>query len=500
MEGGLYGFDVVYDEYLRYRESDMGNNTNAIGKLFEVFASKTLAQATESSFVAAHPAAICFTPDGQIVFGGDVYSRQKTWTGSQAEYDAIESKDANTTYYVNHPDPSERRVYVGETLVMGAGADPNFVGLVYGGAQTFYFSPQGRGFDYKGEWETVTSDSNGNFSAAVSDAQLGSFSESWFFNKDGTRFSNITEIQKFPKILSSDMKYAFAAQQLDSFDGSGMEFAKTADSSWAWDGMLSNNLHLMEANCKGMPISGNCKEMFKNCELLETVRFDDVSMVADATEMFSGCTKLASVGIDAGEGWFTGLNCGDKMFSGCEGLAYRGVFVLGTMMPELHSAKEMFSHTCFKEIKQYTQVENVGTGFYLFGRTRGDIDICNLFAYNAVLEKVHHPIYCHGISVDGLSSLLSPFFMCTSLKYAVISGLSSRVNGKTPYNPLCGAPQWGSEDDAQCVIDTLLTYSEDASANAEPVDVMLDKAVADRLSLDVLNQISAKGYRITTIY
>ena len=477
----------------------MGNNTNAIGKPFEVFASKTLAQATEPSFVAAHPAAICFTPEGQIVFCGDVYSRQKTWTGSQAEYDAIESKDANTTYYVNHPDPSERRVYVGETLVMGAGADPNFVGLVYGGAQTFYFSPLGRGLNYKGEWETVTSDSNGNFSAAVSDARRDYGTESWFFNEDGTQFTNITEIRKFPKILGSNMKYAFAEQQLDSFDGSGMEFAKAADTSWEWVGMLSSNLHLMEANCKGMPIGGDCKEMFMCCENLETVVFDDVSEVTAATGMFNGCTKLASVGIDAGEGWFTGLNNGDRMFYGCEGLAYRGVFVLGSAMPELYNANYMFSHTCFKEIKQHTTVENVGTGFYLFGRTRGDIDIRSLFAYNTVLEKVHHPIYCHGISVDGLSSLLSPFFMCTSLKYAVISGLSSRVNGQTPYNPLCGAPLWGSEDNAQCVIDTLLTYSEDASANAEPVDVMLDKAVADRLSLDVKAQISAKGYRITTI-
>lgn len=475
----------------------MGNNTNAIGKPFEVFASKTLAQATESSFVAAHPAAICFTPDGQIVFGGDVYSRQKTWTGSQAEYDAIESKDANTTYYINHPDPSERRVYVGETLVMGAGADPNFVGLVYGGggAQTFYFSPQGRGLDYKGEWETVTSDSNGNFSAAVSDAQLGSLSSCLFFNEDGTRFSNITEIQKFPKILSSNMQYAFADQQLDSFDGSGMEFAKAADNSWAWVGMLSSNLHLMEANCKNMPIGGDCKEMFKGCENLETVGFDDVSEVTDATEMFSGCKKLASVGIDAGEGWFTSLLYGDRMFYYCEGLSYKGVFVLSSQMPELHSAKEMFSYTCFKEIKHSAQDTNA----YLFGETVGNIDIRRLFAGNIRLEKVHNPIYCHGISVEGLGSLWSPFFLCHELKYAVIKGLSSRVNGQTAYNPLCGAPKWGSEDNAQCVIDTLLTYSEDASANAEPVDVLLDTAVANRLSAEVKAQISAKGYRITTI-
>ena len=471
----------------------MGNNTNAIGKPFEVFASKTLAQATESSFVAAHPAAICFTTEGQIVFGGDVYSRQKTWTGSQAEYDAIESKDANTTYYVNHPDPSERRVYVGETLVMGAGADPNFVGLVYGGAQTFYFSPLGRGLDYKGEWEPVTSDSNGNFSAAVSDAQRGYLTESWFFNEDGTRFSNITEIQKFPKILGSDMKYAFAEQQLVSFDGSSMEFARAADYTWEWDGMLSSNFYLKEANCKNMPISGDCSQMFMGCENLETVRFDDVSKVTDATGMFSGCTKLASVDID--EGWFEVLRYGNAMFKGCEGLAYRGVFVLSSQMPNLYTAIEMFSYTCFKEIKNSVPDTNA----YLFGETIGGIDICALFAYDVVLEKVHNPIYCHGISVKGLSSLWSPFFNCPNLKYAVIKGLSSRANGMTAYNPLCGAPEWGSEDNAQCVIDTLLTYSEDASGNAEPVDVLLDTAVANRLSLDVMTQISAKGYRITTI-
>lgn len=469
----------------------MANNNKAKGKALEVFASKSLEQATAASFVAAHPSALCFTPEGHIVFAGDVYTRQRTWSGTQEEYDALDVKDENTTYYVNAEAPEERRVYVGEQMMMGEPAEYNFTGLMYGlSSAAFTFYPDGLG----GEGDAgsiIRPRSDGTFKASITGSISGLSSRYWRDSR-GENWALIETVESVPNITGHVEGLCAGLVYLRSFKGlSSVTSSRAVNIS----GMFAGCDSLEEVDLSGIPMAGEMEFLFSGCASLRSYHSITLprngrgvsaqGMFQDSNVDYSKFPKN-----DSEMALFEGMTYAPYMFANCYHLGTVSTFALSSDFFRVTSAERMFQNNQFDALRNEA-ADYVCT---LFSENGCVIDGL-FYGCNRLKSVSDFRINAGSYYTGGFNEFASPFCGCSNLEYVVLQGLG--YIGK--FYDLTGAPKWGSTDDMKCVRETLINNIASPTVNglSTNINVRLDAEVYGRLTEDDLAQITANNVTLT---